>query len=368
MAKPTAEASRFDIGTLGSALLALVFGFTAWMVVKQRDSIQLVMRVPVKATGVGDTVEVRLEQSALPVLFAYPKSAEMFMRDGSFWIEIDLEAPARRLRPGEDIVQKESLSTNDVKRDRDVPPTIVPVVFTEESRVDWSIRLRTTEVRVVPDLRGEAEEGFEIDSAHVFLEPETVTVAITAELEAKLAAGGLPPVLRTEPVDVGGATGRTVRDVPLIYPEGEGVWPLPVEATRSVLVTVPVTEVLLERSIAGVPVRYEPLLINRSAEVEPAAVTVKVRGPRSVVERLSPADFIVAPRDVRDDLEGPQEVELVVTIPESKRLGKPVAVTPATTRVLVRVRRVGTPGGEPPAIPADEDAPTSGTATIEDIP
>lgn len=357
MAKQPAEGGRFDLGTVGTAVLALVFGFTAWMVVKQRDSIQLVMRVPVRATGVDDTVEVRLEQSALPVLFAYPKSAEMFMRDGSFWIEIDLAAPARRLRPGEDIVQKESLSTNDVKRDRDVPPTIVPVVFTEESRVDWSLRLRTAELRVVPDVRGEAQEGFEIDTARVFLEPDRVTVAITAELEGKLAAGGLPPVVRTEPVDVSGATGITVRDVALIYPEEEGVRPLPVEATRNVLVNVPVTELVLERSITGVRVAYEPLLINRRAEVEPSSIAVKVRGPRSIVERLSPADFVVAPRDVRDDLEGPQEVELVVTIPESRRLGKPVGVTPATTRVLVRVSRV-----EEPA-PNGDDRRTTPTAT-----
>ncbi len=366
MAKQTAEPRPFDLGTVGSALLALVFGFTAWMVVKQRDSIQLVMRVPVRATGAGDTVEVRLEQTALPVLFAYPKSAEMFMRDGSFWIEIDLEAPARRLRPGEDIIQKESLSMNDVKRDRDVPPTIVPVVFTEESRVDWSIRLRTAELRVAPDLRGEAREGFEIDRSRVFIEPETVTVAITAELEARLAAGAPPPVLTTEPVDVSGATEITARDARIIYPESEGVRPLPVEATRSVLVNVPVTEVVLERSIPGVPVAYEPLLINRRAEVEPSRITVTVRGPRSIVERLTPADFIVSPRDVRDELEGPQEVELVVNIPESKRLGKPVTVTPATTRVLVRVSRTGDASPRPG--PAAGDPLTTPTATRVDEP
>lgn len=355
MAKP-AETKALNLGTVATALLALLFGFTAWLVVRQRDNTQILLRIGIQPANIDETMEVKLEPSELPVLFTYPKSAEGYLRPQYYGIELDLEAAVRRLTPGQDVTDTERISVEDVKASEPVPLTVVAAMLPQGNRITWTLRLRTAEVPVEPDITGTPEEGFVWRRENLYLEPKTVQVALTAALEEKMRAGLPLPALRTEPIDITGKSQLSIEDVELVYPLGEGMRPVPNSPISRVVVTIPFEETVTQRLVTGVPVRYVPLLANRVANVEPNLIEVQVSGPRSVVERLAPTDIIVSLREVEEEIEQPQEVEILVTIPESKRSGKVLTITHETKKVLVRIANngAGAAGGATSA--GDEEA------------
>jgi hypothetical protein len=341
MAKQVAESKAINLGTVATALLALLFGFTAWLVVRQRDNTQILLRIPIQPANMSDTMEVKLEPTELPVLFTYPKSAEGYLRPQYYGIELDLEAAVRRLSPGADVTDTERISVEDVKASEPVPVTVVAAMLPQGNRITWTLRLRTAEVPIEPDISGTPEDGYVWRRDNLFLEPKTVQVALTAALEEKMRSGLPLPALRTEPIDITGKSQLTIEDVEIVYPLAEGMRPVPNSPVSRVVVTIPFEEIVTQRLVTGVPVRYVPLLANRVAKVEPNLIEVQVSGPRSVVERLNPTDIIVSLREVEEEIEQPQEVEILVTIPESKRSGKILNVSHETKKVLVRITSNG---------------------------
>lgn len=173
-------------------------------------------------------------------------------------------------------------------RDRiDLPPGL-RVVDIEPSFVKYSLaaRMRKT-VPIRPKITGEPAEGFEL-----------VDVAIDpARIELSGPATSLESVesIQTEPVDLSGRTGslrRTVRlrlDDPLIS----------YDLDRPIEVLARVESQDIQRTLDGLPVEAVNLPASLSAEVSPGSVSLTLRGPKAVVERLT-ANTLLAALDMSD--------------------------------------------------------------------
>jgi len=139
-------------------------------------------------------------------------------------------------------------------------------------------------VRVLP--KGTPAEGFESVGAEAF--PGLVTV--TGPRSVLDAIG----VVNTEPVDISGRSETVSVRVGIagtvVGPDG----PVDIKCGEPVTATVTIRPKLAEKSIEGVPVRvlYPPGSAKR-VKVEPAALTVRVRGERRVVVGLTAADMLL---------------------------------------------------------------------------
>ncbi|HEY6329400.1 MAG TPA: CdaR family protein, partial [Blastocatellia bacterium] len=178
----------------------------------------------------------------------------------------------------------------------------------------------TREVPVKPRFDGEPTAGYEAASWEVT--PSNVEIAGAASQVQKIdevstetvsLAGRKSPFTETVAIDIGS---------PSVYISGDG--------NRKVLLKVNITEVQKERIFAEVPVTIEGGPPN--ARIEPRFVTIKVYGPHSAVDALTP-DTISVTAAYHKDLRGAQEVAPSVTLPDSATGVRIVSITPAKVRI-----------------------------------
>lgn len=288
----------------GLKLLSVVLGALVWLLVSGEQIVERALRIPLEFTNlpaelelVGDTpdlVDVRVRGSS---------GALSRVAAGELVAVIDL----RSARRGDRLFH---LTGTDVRAPfgvevMQITPSNVSITFEESA---------AKAVPVVPQLDGEPADGFIVGV--VTADPVTVDVAGPATAVARLTAA------TTEPVSLAGAT-TAVHDTVNIGTSDPSVRLLSPGSAR---VSVDIAPAPVEW-VVTVPVRSG----GAPAQIEPAEVSVYVRGPREA--RAGGGRDFVASVDVEGLQAGLFQLPVHVTPPS--RVGI-VRVEPATVRARIR--------------------------------
>ena len=199
-----------------------------------------------------------------------------------------------------------------------LPPTVEEVeIDPHDIRVTVE-REATRNVPVKPRFDGEPASGYQVATWQV--SPPSVEIGGAAtpvrevnevSTETVSLAGRKAPFTENVAIDIGS---------PSVYISGD--------SARRVSLTVDITEIQKERTF-DVPVELEGA--PPQARTEPASVSVKVTGPRSIVDALT-ADSIIATapyrRDRRAAMASPS-----VTLPDNTIGVKVTSITPDKVRI-----------------------------------
>jgi YbbR domain-containing protein len=250
-------------------LLAVALAVLLWVVVSAEQ---------VTSTWIPLPVEVHVADPEFQVIpQSVPREVRVrFVGPGREFIDLAVRRPPLLLRIGDvsNITQDFNLSPGMVRvpdglnvNPLEVDPGTIRLRFRQLATREFPVQLVTRG----PDTNGWTLGGpFQVS-------PARVRVAGPAELIAQIDA------IRTVPVQIPASEAPFQRDVPLDLSDLQGVE----LSAQSVLVTGRVERVL-ERRLSGVPVS-----VGAGVVIRPAEVDVVIRGPRSVVEAVSPATYRV---------------------------------------------------------------------------
>lgn len=163
---------------------------------------------------------------------------------------------------------------------RDIPAT-VSVSSISPSYI--AVRLEKEESRLVPItpiLKGQVAHGYRIDR-YALSDREATLIGPTSLVERT-------DFLETEPIDIADVTQTVTRRVKIRLPAPS----MRTSQTDPVEVTVHIVEEISEQTIADVPVVASNV---EGAVIDPKTVSVTVRGPLRLVEKLVPGDLYAEP-------------------------------------------------------------------------
>ncbi|HEY8347181.1 MAG TPA: CdaR family protein [Symbiobacteriaceae bacterium] len=172
---------------------------------------------------------------------------------------------------------------------------------------------------VQPVTTGELPAGYRLVSAQA--DPATVSVR-AQRLGATLPS---PAVIKTEPIDLTGRTRTFTTTVRLVAPEGTN------PAVETVTVTVTISETTADRVFSRVPLQVVGAPENLSVTLSTETVSVRVKGPYSVVVGLDAAS-LRAQVDLSGLGPGTHTVPVKVTAPAG---ANETAVDPAVVEVTL---------------------------------
>jgi len=151
---------------------------------------------------------------------------------------------------------------------------------------------------ITPILKGQVAHGYRIDR-YALSHREMALIGPTSLVDRT-------DYLETEPIDIGEATKTLTREVPIRLPAPS----TRLSTTEPISVTVHIVEEMLERVIEGIAVRAPAIA---AAVIEPRTVSVTVKGPQRLVEKLTSetlsAVVALGPAQVR---QGPQRTTVTL--------------------------------------------------------
>jgi len=272
-------------------LVSVFCGAGVWLVVQFNERAEITLDVEViKDPSTDDRVELNFLSERVPVVFSYPVTELNKMRAENFRIRVELPDLLGRmggnLEEQGDIV----LSTNMVEargpslvnmRELNITPTEVL-----RRQIGWEARLRHIPARIEPQI-GNPEPGYTYNSDTVEIEDSSeLVLALEKWKEEELEKQNIEELaIQTEPIELAGRRGVVTREVELLLPEGTSL--LPGESSvRTVYVEV--VEETDTRILEGVALRYQFVEARLSAQFDPQAVDVKLKGFPSALRIAEP--------------------------------------------------------------------------------
>jgi YbbR domain-containing protein len=255
---------------VGLKLLALLVALLLWMAVSGEETVERGLRVPLELqqlpTGVeltGDvptTVDVRVQGGSSTL-------SRVLAGDVVALLDLRSARPGRRVFPltadqvrapfGVDVVQ--------------ITPSAITLVFEGSA---------SRSVPVVPAVDGRPAPGFVVGP--MTAEPSVVEV-VGPEGAVKRATEAV-----TEPVSVSNARDRVRETVTLGVLDPS----LRLKNARSAVVSVQIVPAPMERTLRNRPVHLRNVTPSLTAQAEPTAVDVALRGSRQALGRLDPDDVL----------------------------------------------------------------------------
>jgi YbbR domain-containing protein len=252
-------------------MVSVALATLLWLMVSsQVASVERGVRIPLELQNLPENLEmVEPPQESVDVRVRGTADTLSRLVSGDLVATIDLSSaqPGRRLF---------HLSPERVKS-----PFAVDVTQVAPSSV--AIRFEPSATRVVPILpsvEGEPAAGFIV--GRITSDPPTVEVV------------GPESVLRrvteaiTEPLWVGSAKAN-VQSTVILGVADQGVR---LKSTRNALVSVAIVPAPEQRQLSNVPVRVRNLAAGLTAVITPPVVRVRVRGPKSAVDKISAATIV----------------------------------------------------------------------------
>jgi YbbR domain-containing protein len=252
----------------GLKLVALGLAVLLWMTVAGEEMVERVMRVP---------LELQQFPSGLEITGDVPTTVDVRVRGGSGVLS--------RVGPGDVVAMLDLRTARRGQRLFPVTPEQVRVPFGIQvvqilpSAVAMAFeRSATRQVKVVPAVDGRPSPGYVVG-------PSTVD-PVTVEIVGPESAVNRATEAMTEPVSVAGARTQ-VREIVSI---GMRDPTLRLKTPRLATVTVSIVPAPLERTLRHRPVRLRNLAPTLTAEANPTAVDVTVRGSREALNRVAADD------------------------------------------------------------------------------
>jgi YbbR domain-containing protein len=250
---------------LGLKALALALAILLWVTVTRDQVAERSLRVPLEFQNIPETLEITGDApTSVDVRVRGPSGLLARIEAGEVVAVVDL----RGARPGQRLFH---LLTGEVRVPFGIevsqisPPTVSLAFEPSGSRM----------VPVVPAVEGEPAMGYA--AGRVTVAPPTVeVVGALSRLNALREA-------TTEPVSIRNATKPVVDTVTVGVADAE----LRLRAPRSATVTVDIMPAPIERAVHDVPIRIVNLQQGRRASVEPARVTIILRGAREALGSMN---------------------------------------------------------------------------------
>jgi YbbR domain-containing protein len=279
---------------VGLKLLSLLVALLLWMAVSGEETVERGLRVPlelqqlpagVELTGdVPTTVDVRVQggSSTLSRVLAGDVVAVLDLRSARPGRRVfPLTADQVRVPFGVDVVQ--------------ITPSAITLVFEGSA---------SRSVPVVPAVDGRPAPGFVVGP--MTAEPSVVEV-VGPEGAVKRATEAV-----TEPVSVSNARDRVRETVTLGVLDPS----LRLKNARSAVVSVQIVPAPMERTLRNRPVHLRNVTPSLTAQAEPTAVDVALRGSREALGRLDP-DEVVAYVDLAGLGAGTYQLTVHAEAPEA---------------------------------------------------
>ncbi len=248
----------------GLKLLSVAIALAMWMIVSGEQVVERGLRVPLEFQNLPNQLEVVGDPpGSVDVRVRGSSGALSRLSTGDLVAVLDLRAA----RPGRRLFH---LTADQVRA-----PFGVDVVQVSPSNVPISFEMSGTKmVPVVPALEGEPARGYVI--GQIRAQPATVEVVGPVSALKDLTEA------ITEPVSVAGADHTVSERVTIGVPD-PGVR---LQTPQNAEVTIVITATPSERVLIGVPVHFRQVPVRLSAQAVPAAIAVRIRGPKDIVERL----------------------------------------------------------------------------------
>ncbi|MEQ8819227.1 MAG: hypothetical protein RLY93_03215 [Sumerlaeia bacterium] len=292
------------------ALVSIFLAATIWIIVKQQETETRTFRIPVEIENVPAVVELqsRFDPAPIEARFTFPKTRERDADETNFRVVVDAKFLKDRFRPGDFTTITEQIQPSQIVTPEDFR-------FLEflpgSSTIELSGRLRTAMGSVQPTIVGEPAEGFFVDRERILIEPRQIEVAVSQPVFLESQEKGL--TLPTVPIPVGGQSGVVSGNYELDWNLMPGVERIPRREYSAVEIIVPLPERTITRTFEEVPMTYDPVRADIYAVVEPSVLGVKVTGPQSLLNRLTPGMLNLETRRFIDETPG-NKVETLVEV------------------------------------------------------
>jgi YbbR domain-containing protein len=292
---------------IGLKAVSIALAALIWLIVSGEQVVERALRIPLEFTNVPSSLEIVGDPpDVVDVRVRGSSGALSRIATGELVAVLDLVTA----RAGQRLFH---LSAADVRS-----PFGVEVVQLSPSNVYMTFEPSASKrVPVVPEVEGEPAAGFEIGT--VTAEPSTV------EVEGPTSAVKAMTSAVTEPLSAAGASATVSELVTVGVPDPS----VRLKTPGPVRVTVNVTPAQRQWAIAGVGVKV--LQAKGHVTINPAAVTVHVRGPRDTMG--ADASAFEASIDVEGLRPGDYQLPVRVVLPA--RIGM-VRVEPGEVRVRIR--------------------------------
>jgi YbbR domain-containing protein len=295
---------------LGLKVLAITLATLLWLTVAGEHVVERALRVPLELRDKPENLEIVGDPpGAVDVLVRGSSALLSRLEVGEVFAVLDLSSA----RPGSRLFH---LRTDQVQ-----VPFGVDVAQVVPSTLSLELEKSSTRtVPVVPALDGDPAPGYVV--GNLTSEPATVRIVGPESRVRKLSEA------TTEPVSVEGQRDR-VRDVVTVGVTDATV--RLVEPQRATVI-VEIQPAPVERTIAGVPVRWRNLGTGLTAKITPAVTRVQIRGEGDRLAAVG-TDRIGAFVDLAGL--GPGRYNLRVQIEPSEEFGVS-QITPGVVEVTIR--------------------------------
>ena len=295
---------------LGLKALALAIATVLWLTVAGEHVVERSVRVPLEFRNVPESLEI---------VGAAPQNVDVRLRGSSAVLsrlqsgEIVAVIDLSRARPGSRLFH--------IRNDEVRAPFGVEVeqVIPGTMPLDIETSLRRS-VPVVPATEGSPAPGYVV--GRVSSDPSTVSI-VGPESHVRQVSGAT-----TEPVSIEGAHDRVRDDVTI----GVADSAVRLESPENATVIVDIVPAPVQRVVSNVPVRSRNLSSGLLAQVDPAAVSVTIRGTKETLDALG--DGLKAFVDLAGL--GAGQYNLRVQVDASARFGV-IAIDPPDVTVTIRV-------------------------------
>ena len=340
---------------------SLLVAFFIWLIAKKGETNHDTLTAPVMITKPNPLCEIKYAPAEMQIRVQYPASLRSYVKNGIFFIDLDvsdIHLHGAGLDEFSEI--QRTMTLDNLKAGADLSGEIRPVSFMSSNKVVISARLNARPVAIEAQTTGSLAEGFALARPPVAEETDRLRLAGPQNRLAELAGAGEKVTLKTEPIDLAGRGAPDNVYAKALVPEGcylasvdreQKILPL---SDWRVLVALPIAEEAVERVIENVPLALVPFSSSVRFDYTPRAVSVRVKGPHSLVEGIAPSSFVLSAVSSVNETPGftgetAIAARFAESVPEKTRDGVTiVAVDPPSIRVVVKAIE-----------PLKEDRPTS---------
>ena len=294
----------------GLKIISLFLAIALWYYAVGEENIEVTRVVPLKIIVKNQQMSIlKTSAHAVQVTFVAPRALLSDLTREGFRAVHEIGSEVKkagdysfRLEPRELKIENPQI------RIAKIEPEIIQVALDE---------LIARKMPVKANFVGEPAFGYKVGEAQIEMSPNAVMVEGPKGQLEKIDS------IKTEKIDLVGRVRSLRRTVTLELPENVKLLGEPY-----IDVYVPIDEASDEKKMDNIPVkRVEGASENRKAEIQPAHVSLVLRGPQKRFETLKPED-ILAFVDVSLLLPGEHEVPVKVVLPKGLDLkeDKPVTV------------------------------------------
>ncbi len=139
------------------------------------------------------------------------------------------------------------------------------------------------------------QSDYFIDYENVIIEPAFVEVAVSEDRLRFQSSQQL--VIQTAPIDLANRTSSINEPVALRYDDKQGIYRVPQVGQQNVAVTLEISPLESSATFSTVPIYVEPITGIDLINSNPRTVDVTVRGPLSIIKKLTKEQLLVQPRE-----------------------------------------------------------------------